>query len=385
MTTATKPDIRAITRLVPPAGNLVQGQSELTLPEALARAANEAIGEGLNHYTFFEGVPELRRVLAEKIKAHNGVAVDPEATPVELLVTPGATGALVSAAHAFLKGAAALVFEPYYPYHVRILETAGARAEVFPLRGDRLELDPDDFRARCRAAARREQSPLKAVIVCSPANPTGKSFTRAELEVIADVCRELDLLCISDEVYEHFTLRPEDHVSMATLPGMAERTLTCNSFSKSWRISGWRLGYAYGAGAVASKLHGPGNVFYVCTPTPLQHALSRVLMADPEYYERLRAAFRAKRERAAAALEGAGFQVYPSSSAFYIWTKVPERYASAMDLNSLLLDKGGVAGVPGSAFADDPAWDGWMRFCIAREDAMLDGALDRILDVLRAG
>src|SRR5207249_4034390 len=129
---------------------------------------------------------------AEKIRLHNGVAVDPSASPIELLVTPGATGALVSAAHAFLENASALVFEPYYPYHVRILETAGARAEVFPLRGERLELDPDAFRAHCRSAARRESAPLRAIIACSPANPTGKAFTRDELETIAGVCRDLD-------------------------------------------------------------------------------------------------------------------------------------------------------------------------------------------------
>lgn len=383
MTTGTKPDIRAIARLVSAEGNLVQGQSELALSPALARAAAEVIDAGLNHYTFFEGVPELRKVLAEKILAHNRVSVDPEARPIELLVTPGATGALVSAAHAFLEGASALVFEPYYPYHVRVLETAGARAEVFPLRGDHLVLDPDAFRAACRAAANRAEFPLRAIIACSPSNPTGKSFTREELDLIAEMCQELDLLCLADEVYEHFTLRPEDHISIASIPGMFERTITCNSFSKSWRISGWRLGYAYGPGALASRLHGPGNVFYVCAPTPLQHALARVLMAEPSYYDDLRTTFRAKRERVASALEDFGFYVYPSSSAFYLWARIPARYGSAMELNDLLLEKGKVAGVPGSAFADAPEWDRWMRFCIAREDALLDGAVDRIASVLR--
>jgi aminotransferase len=382
MSTAAKPDIRAIARLVAAEGNLVQGQSELALSPALAAAAGQVIDEGLNHYTFFEGVPELRKVLAEKIKLHNGIAVDPDAKPIELLVTPGATGALVSAAHAFLKGASALVFEPYYPYHVRVLETAGARAEVFPLRGDRLELDPDAFRAACRAAASRDQYPLRAIIACSPSNPTGKSFTRAELDLIAEICHELDLICLADEVYEHFTLRPEDHISIASLPGMFERTVTCNSFSKSWRISGWRLGYAYGPGSLASRLHGPGNVFYVCAPTPLQHALARVLMAEPSYYDDLRGTFSAKRERVATALESFGFFVYPSSSAFYLWARIPDRFPSAMKLNEMLLEKGKVAGVPGSAFADDPAWDRWMRFCIAREDSLLDGAVERIASAL---
>lgn len=379
MTAPSKPDIRQIARLVAPEGNLVQGQSELPLPESLARAAAETIAAGQNHYTFFEGVPELRRVLAEEILERNGVRVDPEAKPIELMITPGATGALVAAAHAYLKGASTLLFEPYYPYHQRILDTAGARAEIFPLRGERLEIDPDAFRMQCRQSAARSDHPLRAVLVCSPANPTGKSMTRAELELVAEVCRELDLLCISDEVYEHFTLDAADHVSMASLPGMLERTITCNSFSKSWRISGWRLGYAYGHGPLVGKLHGPGNVFYVCAPTPLQHALARVLRESPGYHDEQRAAFRARRERVASGLERLGFTVYPSSSSFYLWVRIPDGYESAMELNTLLLDREGVAGVPGSAFADDPAWDRWMRLCIAREDAMLDAAMERIV------
>lgn len=383
MTAPAKPDIRQIARLVTPEGNLVQGQSELPLTDALARAAAEEIAAGRNHYTFFEGVPELRRALAEKVLAHNGIRVDPAASPVEVMITPGATGALVAAAHAYLKGASALLFEPYYPYHQRILETAGARAEIFPLRGDRLEIDPDAFRAQCRAAARRAEYPLKAILVCSPSNPTGKAMTRAELELVAEVCQELGLLCISDEVYEHFTVSASDHISTATLPGMFERTITCNSFSKSWRVSGWRLGYAVGHGPLVSKLHGPGNVFYVCSPTPLQYALARVLMADPGYYDAQRDEFRAKRERASATLERLGFGIYPSPSSFYLWVRIPEGFKEAMELNARLLERAGVAGVPGSAFADDPAWNRWMRLCIAREDAMLDGALERIERALR--
>lgn len=382
MTAPAKPDIRQIARLVKPEGNLVQGQSELAIPPALARAAEEAISGGRNHYTFFEGIPDLRAEVARKVLAHNGVTVSADASPVEIMITPGATGALVATAHAYLKGSSALLFEPYYPYHQRILDTAGARAEIFPLRGENLEIDPEALRAQCRSAVRRADYPLKAIVVCSPSNPTGKSMTREELDLVASICQELDLICISDEVYEHFTLTASDHISMASLPGMFERTITCNSFSKSWRVSGWRLGFAFGHGPLASKLHGPGNVFYVCAPTPLQYALASVLMADPGYYDAQRDEFRAKRERATTTLEGLGFSIYPSHSSFYLWVRIPDRFPDAMQLNAQLLEREGVAGVPGSAFADDPAWNRWMRLCIAREDDLLDGALERIARAL---
>ncbi|HYY58722.1 MAG TPA: pyridoxal phosphate-dependent aminotransferase, partial [Pyrinomonadaceae bacterium] len=321
MAARMKPDIRKITRLVPPSGNLVQGQSELAIDPALARAAAAIISASQNHYSPAEGAQELRRAVAQKISMLNRIDVDPDATPLELLITPGATGGLVAVAQTYLKGAAALVFEPYYPYHRRILEELGGRTEVFALGKDGLELDGEEFLARCRRLKERDAFPLRAIIACTPVNPTGKVFTRAELETIADVCRELDLLCIADEVYEHYVVGREPHVSIAALPGMWERTITVNSFSKSWNISGWRLGYVYGSAHLIAPLNNANNVFYVCSPTPLQRALAQVLMADPEYYARLRESFAAKRKRAEEVLLRLGFQIYDSGSAFYIWAR----------------------------------------------------------------
>ncbi len=142
------------------------------------------------------------------------------------------------------------------------------------------------------------------------------------------------------------------------------------------KLFGLNAGASYGP--LASRLHGPGNVFYVCAPTPLQHALSRVLMAEPAYYDAQREEFGAKRARATAALERIGFRIYPSASSFYLWARIPQGFGDAMQLNAQLLEREGVAGVPGSAFADDPSWNQWMRLCIARTDELLDGALARI-------
>ena len=372
-----QPEIRTITRLVPPSGNLVQGQSELAINPKLAQMANELITSSRNHYSPAEGVSVLREAVAKKIARFNNIEVDPKATPLQLLITPGATGSLIAIAHTHLQNAAALVFEPYYPYHRKILDELGGRTDVFPLRGENLELDREELRARCREWKDRKEFPLRAIIACSPANPTGKVFTREELEAIASVCQEFDLLCIADEVYEHYVVGDKTHTSIATLDGMWERTITVNSFSKSWNISGWRIGYVYGPSQLIAPLNNTNNIFYVCSPTPLQLALGEVLMADPDYYLALRERFTGKRRAAVDALGEVGFQIYDSGSAFYVWAKIPERYDDAIAFNEMLISNG-VAGVPGGAFADSADHDKYMRFCIAREDAVLQGALEKI-------
>ena len=363
----------------------MQGQSELAINPELARAASEVISASQNHYSPAEGISELRNAVAQKIELFNGVHVDPDALPLELLITPGATGGLVAIAHTHLQASSALVFEPYYPYHRRILDELGGRTEVFPLHGEDLELDKDELRNHCRTLKNRQPFPLRAIIVCTPVNPTGKVFDRSELEMIAEVCQELDLLCISDEVYEHYVVGDRSHISIATLDGMWERTITVNSFSKSWNISGWRLGYVYGPSRLVSPLNNANNVFYVCSPTPLQRALSEVLMKEPQYYSELRMRINLKRQVAVEALEQVGFQIYNSGSAFYIWARIPEGYEDAMQLNEILISQAGVGGVPGSAFADSDVFDRYMRLCIAREDEILQGALNKIQNVLLKG
>ena len=371
-----------ITRLVPPSGNLVQGQSELAISPQLAQAASELIHASRNHYSPAEGVSELREAVAKKIALFNNLQVHPNATRLQLLITPGATAALIAVAHTHLRNASAMVFEPYYPYHRRILDELGGAANVFPLHGPKLELDVDELRQSCREWKNREEFPLRAIIACSPANPTGKVFTRAELEAIAAACQEFDLLCIADEVYEHHVVGERTHISIATLPGMWERTITVNSFSKSWNISGWRLGYVYGDSQLVAPLNNANNVFYVCSPTPLQLALAEVLMADPDYYQRLRDRFVTKRRVAVDGLTNAGFEVYESGSAFYVWARIPDAYDDAIEFNQMLLSNG-VAGVPGSAFADSDEHQNYMRLCIAREDDVLQGALEKIQVAVR--
>ncbi|HRH41897.1 MAG TPA: pyridoxal phosphate-dependent aminotransferase [Pyrinomonadaceae bacterium] len=376
-----KPDIRAITRLVPPSGNLVQGQSELPIDPQLAREAAEIIAASQNHYGGSEGDINLRKAVAAKIKKYNGVEVDVTANPLEIMITNGGTGALIGIAQSFLRGKSALVFEPYYPYHRKILEEFGSKTEVFALDAN-LSFDKDALLAHCKELKNRTEFPLKVIIVCTPANPSGKVMTQTELEAIADVAKELDLICVSDEVYEHYVYGENPHIPIATLPDMWERTITVNSFSKSWNISGWRLGYAYGNGKLIQPINNVANIVNVCPATPLQAALSRVLMADDNYYDKLRDKFDGKRRFVSESLTDLGFKIYNSGSAFYLWARIPEDFDDALKFNEMLMEKAGVGATPGSAFADSDDWDAFMRICIAREDTILEGAMEKIKKAL---
>ncbi len=376
-----KPDIRAITRLVPPSGNLVQGQSELPIHPRLAAEAATIIAASQNHYGGSEGDADLRRAVAAKIAKYNGIEIDVDARPFEVMVTNGGTGALIGVAQSYLRGYSALVFEPYYPYHRRILEDFGAKTETFEL-DEALSFEKDALLARCKQLKDRASFPLRMIIVCTPANPSGKVMSPAELEAIADVAKELDLLVVSDEVYEHYVTGENPHTPIATLADMWERTITVNSFSKSWNISGWRLGYAYGKGELIAPINAAANVIYVCPVTPLQAALSRVLMADEGYYPALRDKFDGKRRITSEILANLGFDIFDSGSCFYLWARIPRQFDDAIAFNEMLMRDAGVGMTPGSAFADNDMWDAHVRICIAREDSVLEGAMEKLKGVL---
>ena len=377
-----KPDIRAITRLVPASGNLVQGQSELPINPELAAEAAAIIAASQNHYGGSEGDASLRKAVAAKIKRFNDIEVDPDARPFEVMVTNGGTGALIGIAQSYLRGKSALVFEPYYPYHRRILEEFGSKTERFEL-DEQLGFEKDALLAHCKELKNRNEYPLKAIIACTPANPTGKVLSQTELEAIAEVAKELDLLVVSDEVYEHYVTGENPHTPIASLPDMRERTITVNSFSKSWNISGWRLGYTYGKGELIAPINNAANVIYVCPATPLQAALAKVLMADDDYYGDLRDKFDQKRIRFSEGIRELGFDIYDSGSAFYLWARIPERYSDAIAFNEMLMRDAGVGMTPGSAFADSDTWDAHVRICIAREDHILEGALAKLQAALK--
>jgi aminotransferase len=250
------------------------------------------------------------------------------------MITNGGTGALIGIAQSYLRGKAGLVFEPYYSYHRRILEEFGSKTETFELDAD-LTFEKDALLARCKKLRDRPDFPLKAIIVCTPANPSGKVMSQTELEAIAEVAQELDLLVISDEVYEHYVTGENPHIPIASLPGMWERTITVNSFSKSWNISGWRLGYAYGKGELL-----PDQQRRQCHLRPPGDAapgrfVDRFDGWDEGYYPRLRETFDGKRFTRPGRRLRPGFDITPGS-AFTCKTHT-EQYKDAIAFIEMLM------------------------------------------------
>ena len=218
--------------------NLAQGICDTPVPDSVEQGAIEAIRQGRNIYTRLDGIPELRSAIATKLAQHNGITADPER---EVLVTNGATGALYSTLLALLNpGDGAIFFEPFYGYHVSTVLSLRMVAQVVPLNAPDWKLDPDKLRAAITERTR-------AIIINTPSNPSGKVFSRGELEEIAAIAQQHDLYVIVDEIYEYFVYDNAEHISMATLPGMRDRTITISGLSKTFSVTGWRVGYRHGS------------------------------------------------------------------------------------------------------------------------------------------
>lgn len=350
--------------------NLAQGVCDLELPGALRRGAHEAIDLGLNSYTRFDGLSELRGAIARKAHLFNGLEVDPE---TQVTVSAGATGALYCACLALLEpGDEVVLFEPYYGYHVNTLLAVDAIPTYVKLRPPGWTFSSEDLEATLTPRTR-------AIMVNTPANPSGKVFTGAELEVVADVARRWDLFVLTDEIYEYFVYDGRRHLSIAALPGMGERTVTVSGFSKVFSVTGWRIGYSISDPVWAETIGYVNDLVYVCAPAPLQHAVAvGVDELDPGFYGQLAADYQSKRDRLCVALERAGLHPLVAEGAYYVLadvSRVPGR--SARDRAMHILRTTGVAGVPGDAFFEGGEGHDLARFCFAKEDDELEDACRR--------
>ncbi len=375
----TESVIREMTRhaAVHDAVNLAQGFPDFPCPRELKDAACRAIRDDINQYAITWGARSLRHALAAKTRRFLGVDVDPE---TEITVTCGSTEAMIASLLAVVDpGDEVIVFEPFYENYGPDAVLCGAQPRTVALhpaeRGGRRfwELDPDELR---RAFGPR----TRAIVVNTPHNPTGKVFTAEELGWIADLCHEHDTVAITDEIYEHITYDGHRHTALATLPGMAGRTITVNGLSKTYSVTGWRIGYAIAPPPLTDAIRKVHDFLTVGAASPLQEAGAVALALPDAYYRELAALYRAKRDRMVPALEAAGFRCFPPEGAYYVMAGIRGLGAADDVAFSLgLVQDAGVAVVPGSSFFSDPAdGRGYVRFCFCKRDDTLDEAAGRL-------
>jgi aminotransferase len=351
--------------------NLAQGVCDTEVPAPVADAAIAAIREGNNIYTRLDGIAPLRAEIARKLSHYNGLTCDPDAG---VLVTSGATGAFHAACMALLNpGDEVLLFEPFYGYHRNTLLSMRAKPVTVLLNAPRWELDVERLK---KAVTPR----TRAIVINTPCNPSGKVFTRTELEAIATVAEAHDLFVITDEIYEYFLCGNAKHISFASLPGMAERTITMSGFSKTFSVTGWRLGYLAADPKWIPAIGYFHDLTYVCAPAPLQHGAAAGLAALPDnFYRELAVEYEQKRDQLVDALTAAGLPLAIPDGAYYILadaSSVPGK--TAKEKARAVLACCGVAAVAGSAFFTDGRGENLLRFCYAKRAEPLAEACQRL-------
>ncbi|MFE1795047.1 pyridoxal phosphate-dependent aminotransferase [Streptomyces sp. NPDC059517] len=365
-------DIRRMSRESDRLGaiNLGQGICDLPTPTVVAEAAKAAIDADESIYTYPEGHLALRRAIAEKAARDNGLTAAPEG---EVVVTVGATGAYTAAVNALLDpGDGILIMEPYYGYHVNAAIVAGLEPHFLTLTPPEFTLTEEALRAAVRPTTR-------AIVVCTPSNPSGKMFSRTELEAVARVAHDRDLLVISDEIYEYIRYDDCPHLSPATVGGLWPRSVTITGLSKTFSITGWRLGYALAPEPLARAIALVNDLYYVCAPNPLQHGVLAGFALPPSYFAEMRADYQRKRDRLCDALAEAGMSPIVPKGAYYVLADVADwGFGTARAAAMALLEQGGVASVPGSAFYQGATGENLLRFCFAKEDAVVEEACRRI-------
>ena len=374
----TESVIREMTRqaMLHGAVNLAQGFPDFPAPAEIKRAAQEAVAADVNQYAITWGAKNLRNAIARQMQEWQGIAVDPE---TQITVCCGSTEAMISTLLAVCnKGDEVVIFEPFYENYGPDSVLSGAKPVFVKLRPPVTADGEWAFDERELRAAFHHQT--KAIILNTPNNPTGKVFTRRELELIRDLCVEFNVLAITDEIYEHILYDGTQHISMASLEGMSERTVTINGLSKSYSVTGWRVGWAVGPPAITNAIRKVHDFLTVGAPAPLQEAGATALGLPRAYYENLANGYKARRDRLMPALEEAGFRCFRPRGAYYVMTDISAfGFDDDVAFTKYLVKEIGVAAVPGSSFYNDPR-DGakQVRFAFCKKDATLDEAGRRL-------
>ncbi|MBA4391603.1 MAG: aminotransferase [Syntrophus sp. (in: bacteria)] len=366
-------EIRVMTIECEKAGgiNLAQGVCDTGVPFSVVQGAKEAIDHGINSYTRYDGLAELRNAIAVKMLEFNNIAVDPE---TEITVSAGSTGAFYCACLALLDpGDEVILFEPYYGYHLNTLIAANVVPRYVRMSFPEMKFTVEDLE-------RIVTSKTKGIMVCTPANPSGKVFTEEELRLIAGFAVKHDLFVFTDEIYEYFVYDDKKHMSPGSFLEIADRTVTISGYSKTFSITGWRIGYSVCRKQWADMIGYVNDLIYVCAPAPLQMGVaSGIMNLSPDYYKNLCREFKGKRDKLCSALFSAGLTPLVPQGAYYVLADAGSLPGNTGKEKAMyLLEKTGVASVPGSAFYHDDSGENIIRFCFAKTDDVLDEACKRI-------
>jgi aminotransferase len=357
--------------------NLAQGVCDTEVPVVVRDAAKAAIDAGENQYTRADGIVRLRQAIASKLLRQNGITADRE---TEIVVTSGVTGGFDSACRALLNpGDEVILFEPYYGYHHATLVGQYCQPVL-------VSLDPPDYPLNIDRLTAAITKKTRGIVVNTPANPSGKLFSRAELEQIAEIAHRFDLFLFTDEIYEHFVYDGQRHISPASLPGIADRTITISGFSKVFSITGWRVGYLQASARWTPAISYFHDLTYVCAPSPFQHGAAAGLEELPDsFYSGLIAEYQHKRQMICEGLRTAGMEPSVPAGAYYVLADASVvAGADSVEKAMNLLHRTGVASVPGDAFFQGGRGDHLLRFCFAKSDADLATACERLMRLRKA-
>jgi aminotransferase len=369
----TESVIREMTRLAMKHGavNLAQGFPDFPAPAEIKQAAKDAIDRDINQYAITWGAKSLRNAIAAKFARTQGITLDPER---EITVCCGSTEAMMSSMMAIINpGDEVIVFEPFYENYGPDAILSGAAPRFVKLHPPDWSFDRDEL-------ARAFTPRTKALILNTPNNPTGKVFSRAEMEYIRDLVVRANAFVITDEIYEHILFDGAEHISMASLDGMRDRTITINGMSKTYAVTGWRVGWAIAAPEVTSAIRKVHDFLTVGAAAPLQEAGALALGLPPSYYEKLAETYRVKRDFIVELLTKSGFRCFVPRGAYYVMTDISAfGYSDDVAFARYLVEKIGVAVVPGSSFFNDPA-DGKsiVRFTFCKTEQTLRAAAERL-------